>query len=395
MRKLLSLLLVSGLLLTSTIVYSEETWTHCANEYGLGEPRSCEWNDLRTVRIGNGSQWVYLNKFGGLPAYECKRGNFPDPDFKWLGGPYRCEYSSKTITKEVAKPHFCASRNDCSGIHKELPAGAPAKTEARVKDTRAEINPDPHTGAFRTNCDFSHFAYDDPLVYPNQSGRSHLHMFLGNTSVNAHSDTTSLSEVGGSTCSGGILNRSAYWVPAMIDTQTRKPVLPVFSMIYYKGGYQGLAKKGFVNLPKGLGMIGREYEWTCSSHTSVKYDHIPHCEKGEEILMQVEFPQCWDGKNLWVVGSSHVVNPVKEECPDTHPVHLPRITFNIKYLVEYEGQTDHFALSSDMMQPSGSSAHGDWVNGWDAATSSKFIENCLNDLNDCHANLLGDGTKLY
>ncbi len=37
------------------------------------------------------------------------------------------------------------------------------------------------------SAEFSHFAYDDPIVYPNQRGKSHLHMFFGNTGTNAAS----------------------------------------------------------------------------------------------------------------------------------------------------------------------------------------------------------------
>jgi hypothetical protein len=37
----------------------------------------------------------------------------------------------------------------------------------------------------RTACQFSHMAFDDPIVYPGQPGKSHLHVFFGNTGTNA------------------------------------------------------------------------------------------------------------------------------------------------------------------------------------------------------------------
>src|SRR6476620_9145132 len=63
-------------------------------------------------------------------------------------------------------------------------------------------------------------AKDDPIVYPGQSGKSHLHQFIGNTATNASSNYQSLRTTGGSTCtrSTGISpQRSAYWMPAMLD----------------------------------------------------------------------------------------------------------------------------------------------------------------------------------
>lgn len=380
--------------LIAPLAFSGE-WVHCANQYGKGEPRECQWSDLRTVRYGNGKQWVYENKFDGLAAYKCSERNFPVADFKWSGGPYRCEYSGAPVVKAVKKPRYCATRNDCSGMPDYLQAGAPAKHEPLIKETKNEPERDSVLGAFRTECKFSHFAYDDPLVYPGMPGMSHLHMFFGNDSVDAFSDATGLVDVGGSTCDGGILNRSAYWVPALLDTQKRKPVLPVKSLWYYKGGYQGLAKSNFGNLPKGLGMIGREFVWSCSSSPRNQVGYIPECGEGESLNLAVQFPQCWDGKNLWLKDTAHVVNPVRGVCPVTHPVPIPRITMTMKFAIEYEGQSKHLALSSDMMGAAGSTAHADWVNGWDSETSAKFVENCLNRLNNCHANLLGDGTMLY
>ncbi len=35
-------------------------------------------------------------------------------------------------------------------------------------------------GAIRVSCHANHFNFDDPIVYPGQSGKAHLHMFFGN-----------------------------------------------------------------------------------------------------------------------------------------------------------------------------------------------------------------------
>ena len=92
-------------------------------------------------------------------------------------------------------------------------------------------------GSFRTVCDYSHMSQDDPIVYPGQAGRSHLHTFFGNTSVAAGTTAAKLRTEGNSTCRGGTINRSAYWVPSMIDTADGTPLAPSSAMFYYKQGY--------------------------------------------------------------------------------------------------------------------------------------------------------------
>lgn len=71
-------------------------------------------------------------------------------------------------------------------------------------------------GILRINCEFDHAAYDDPIVYPGKSGAAHLHMFWGAKNVNAYTDFDSLYRSSEAGCSGGVLNRSSYWFPALL-----------------------------------------------------------------------------------------------------------------------------------------------------------------------------------
>lgn len=99
--------------------------------------------------------------------------------------------------------------------------------------TDPSVTPGEGFGEFRAECDFSHYAYDDPIVYPNQPGKAHLHMIFGNTHTNAYSNYSSLLNSGNSTCNGHEINRTAYWVPAVID-QDGNPRKPIKSLVYYK-----------------------------------------------------------------------------------------------------------------------------------------------------------------
>ena len=88
-------------------------------------------------------------------------------------------------------------------------------------------------GAFRFICGAGQILADDPIMYPGQAGKSHLHQFYGNLSANASSTFKSLRTIGRTTCGSAPLNRSAYWMPAMLDGKGHV-VQPDYVSIYYK-----------------------------------------------------------------------------------------------------------------------------------------------------------------
>lgn len=265
-------------------------------------------------------------------------------------------------------------------------------------------------GAFRINCTYSHLNTDDPIVYPGQAGAAHLHLYFGNDAVDAHSNAESIATTGGSTCTGGTANRTAYWVPAMVDADGRVIVSSDenFLQVYYKTGYQGVASDEVVNFPAGLRMIAgdmqasapgdlRAVRYSCLSRPGTHSASIPTCSAGDVMLMTVQFPQCWDGINLDTADhQSHMAyaSPSLGGCPAAHPVALPEITQNFRYVVPSEGMNG-WRLASDMYDgPAGYSGHADWWNGWDAATFQKVVDNCYSAGLDCLMNNLGDGTRL-
>jgi hypothetical protein len=258
-------------------------------------------------------------------------------------------------------------------------------------------------GAFRMGCSTSHMAFDDPVVYPNQPGKSHLHVFFGNTGITGNTDLMNLRNVGNSTCQGGTANKSGYWVPAIIDVTTGFPVAPKSNNAYYKGSYTWPAGyKTITAPPVGFRMItgnpsnsvegsNNIYRWDCllPNGRSFTGQHIPgaECVNGSEILLLVSFPQCWDGVNLDSPNhQSHVAWLTGTGCPATHPVQMPTISYNLHYKVNANNRPENWRLSSDRYplkdangNPTarGLSVHGDWVNGWDLSIMNAFIRNCL------------------
>ena len=283
----------------------------------------------------------------------------------------------------------------------------------------SEVAPASDIGAFRTGCQVAKFANDDPIVYPGQPGKSHPHTFFGNTGVDAFSTAASLATTGNSTCRGGTINRSAYWVPSMVDTATGGLLAPMFeSNFYYKTGY-ALPPSVITAMPPGLRMIAGDaggnpsapsqaviYACVWDGGNSNWQKSIPDCPvKGTSwLIMGVDFPQCWDGVNLDSPDhKSHMANPVNVKanntgnCPADHPVAIPAIAFQILYQVKVSGETTKWRLASDKYdasQPAGYSGHGDWFNGWKPEIVDVWVQKCDREQKDCHSHLLGDGRMM-
>ena len=300
-------------------------------------------------------------------------------------------------------------------ISKNMTPGASSGTLNIEEDTPPAAGDG--DGQARIVCTPSHMSNDDPIVYPNQQGAAHHHTFFGNASVNYKTNPSTLSSVGNGTCQGGTANRSAYWVPSMIDTATKTPIAPWHGVWYYKTGYT-VPHKLITAPPEGLRIIAGNSKsavtqddgivwFSCTNGNGdgigVYTDHIPACTKGKILGTHVRFPQCWDGKNLdspdhkshMAYASSNY--PTANRCPTTHPVPIPELSLNIRYKVN-TNDTSSWRLASDNYtasgQNAGNSSHADWIMGWDKTSMDSIIKNCLNAGKDCDTGGLGNSTRL-
>ena len=304
---------------------------------------------------------------------------------------------------------------------------APATGFSGSQIGTAQYAPQSGDGAFRTNCRISHMNFDDPIVFPGQRSATHLHAFFGHTGVDAFSTASSIAGSGNSTCNGGTINRSAYWAPGVVDVDTMRPVTPVGEhalQAYYKVGYQGVAPSQIQNMTAGLRMVAgdarstqpqerqgpgqpRPVTYYCvlgaSGAMTTEQTSFPDCAPGQIFVMKIVFPQCWDGVNLDSADhKSHMSygtwGPVPGQngagCPQSHPVAIPEITQNFRYLVPQGGMSSWRLASDTYSGPAGHSGHADWWNGWDHAVFQRVVDNCLRQNIDCQMNLLGDGQVL-
>lgn len=288
-------------------------------------------------------------------------------------------------------------------------------------------------GAFRFICNPSHESRDDPIVFPGQPGKSHLHQFFGNTAADGNSTYQSLRTTGDSTCNNA-LNRSAYWMPAMLNGKGGV-VRPDYVSIYYKRRPDTDPEcqrmgKACVALPKGLRFVfgydmingspktGAGY-YNCQGPTATSGHYADivtaakNCPVGNQLGAVINAPNCWDGRNLDSTDHrSHVAYPSYgdwgyEKCPATHPYVIPGFTMGVWYTVDsdldtsgtWDGSKPTWHLSSDempgmpMMRP-GSTFHADWFGAWDDQVMGMWMDNCINKMLNCSGGDLGNGKQL-
>jgi hypothetical protein len=303
--------------------------------------------------------------------------------------------------------------------------------EGKARAELPRTNKPDNVGAFRFVCGPGQILADDPIVFPNQPGKSHLHQFYGNTSANAHSTYETLRAAGKSSCSGPdeALNRSAYWMPAMLDGKGNV-IRPNYVTVYYKRFPKdspectnSVFSKGCVSIPNGLRMIaGRDmlklsapptgnFHFSCTKSTGETAgngayrrmaDALAVCTPGWELTLTLDFPSCWDGIHIDSPDHRSHVGYARyvfggQACPRATPYLMPSFKLAAAYSVEEGDNVALWRLSSDAMAPNdpvGSTLHGDYFEGWDPTTKQEWTDNCIDKLLSCQGGNLGDGFAL-
>jgi hypothetical protein len=346
------------------------------------------------------------------------------------------------IAKAVGKPEAKSIKELWAQIEALRPVAVPTKQPDAVTpiasnfDIAALIGPGAHNpvpsgkpddvGAFRFICTAGQLNYDDPILYPGVKGGSpHLHQWYGNTEGNYASTYTSLRGSGDSTCSNR-LNRSAYWVPAVINA-VGKAIVPDYMSIYYKRLPDNdpmclkQSTKGCVGLPTGLRVVSgydmkrmgqpqpenATFSHRCISDGKSAIDRgtlaeaIADCGGAGQIMAAINFGACWNGQLDSADHRSHLapakwIGQAYPQCPATHPYLIPQLRQQLAYTIE-KGDGEVW-FSSDRMNgmtmPGGSTFHADYMEGWDPATRAIWERECIGKLLNCSDGELGDGTML-
>jgi len=235
-----------------------------------------------------------------------------------------------------------------------------------------------------------HEAADDPIVFPGQAGKSHLHTFFGNMTTSASSTYDSL-RAGATTCRTQE-DSSGYWVPALFRNGAE--VKPISMKVYYRTGrHEPESVKAF---PPGFRVVAGDATATSAQGLRTTFWHCrglrgpeagpgfgptespPICPAENPLTLHVLFPECSDGVSTDSADhKSHTAYGRFGGCPASHPVVLPSLALIAHYPIVGDPGTITLASGSAY------SGHADFFNAWDQTFLTRAVTECLNASVQC------------
>ncbi len=244
-------------------------------------------------------------------------------------------------------------------------------------------------------CLYSHSLKHDPIVYPDQPGRSHLHDFFGAEDTDASSSYRSMLK-NGTTCVSP--DTAGYWIPALYEDGERRLARGFGTdgedtdvEFYYRDSNldEGTRIRAYppnMKLLAGNGWanaeLGDDVYWGCFNGSNIT--NLPRppesCPDGV-LTLHIRFPNCWDGEHINMAKHPKAVvypNEERDECPRSNPIALPWLIERYEWPLG-RGDFGRITLSSG----SASTIHGDFWNTWNQDRLKKLVANCLNADVDC------------
>lgn len=327
-----------------------------------------------------------------------------------------------------------------------VPSNFDTTVWARATENPPQPNFPRNFGEIEVPCSFARLKFDDPIAQYGQFGASPLHVFFGNTYANANSTYTSLRSAGEGTCYGGPLNRTAYYVPAMMNGKG-KVVLPDFIDVFYRGDATTVAfPRGLkmifgynaanpdttpwdINNPRSAWSFSAPGGWLNAADSSGTYRFptlataVPGFPSWSWVMEDSVFPRydiagrlvsptCWNGQLDSADHRSHMAYKVKDTsgnlvCPAGYPTVLPEVTVTVYYShtgtstdPQGSGMADVNAwyLSSDRFGgknlPAGTNFYVGMIPAWDDNIMNDWVSNILNGIKFGALGKIGNGLIL-
>jgi hypothetical protein len=273
--------------------------------------------------------------------------------------------------------------------------------------THVPLGPAGSAGSFTSPCGTNaegHRNSGNFMVAPGQvNGAHHIHDYVGNLSTDAFSTAKSLAAAG-TTCTNG--DKSPYMWPVLRNTTAKGTtdaktdgggldgnlgaiLRPARVQLQFRGN----PTEQVTAMPDNLmimtgdakaathGKANAHAVWTCTGfedRTTTKY---PLCPQGSQLVRILEFPSCWDAKNLDSADHrAHVVFPQQDGSCSTGKRALPqlRITLTFDRPVGRGFAVDTFPDQ----QHNPVTDHADFMNLMPAAVMAQAVA-CINTGRTC------------
>ncbi|ORX41227.1 hypothetical protein BD324DRAFT_606840 [Kockovaella imperatae] len=234
----------------------------------------------------------------------------------------------------------------------------------------------------------------DPIVDPNAVS-GHMHQILGGSAFGAAYNYAD-SQKASCTTAAITVDKSNYWVPKLYwinNNGSSFTPLGAHTRFYYHLG-RNSPSEPVSPFPEGLRMLTGNPNnkqptiaaWAChvqqnlaNDLTGTNFNFPRDCPYG--LRVDIQFPCCWDGVNLYKSDQSHMTWPQQSQnsgtCPWSHPIRLPQIMLEYTYSPSNwaPGETLAGNLAWANGDTTGYGVHADFTNGWD----TEILARALND----------------
>ncbi|KAF2646782.1 secreted protein [Massarina eburnea CBS 473.64] len=227
----------------------------------------------------------------------------------------------------------------------------------------------------------------DPIVFPGEYGKSHLHSFFGSDAVTASTNTSAELQKG-CTNAENPNDLSIYWIPtALYTTDSGKTYDPIPVMRF--SAYYNLGEtEAEIAIPQNLKMkagdasattastmpADAKASWFCESDddSSVDANGFPTKTCSTHLQQLIFFPQCVNEDTLEVAYKSKSYGTTNY-CP-TGSKSMPQLRFSVRYDLR-KVVPDGWSGTAPIKLASGNaySSHGDFINGWTTEGATNMI----------------------
>ncbi|KAF5026727.1 hypothetical protein F66182_1145 [Fusarium sp. NRRL 66182] len=225
----------------------------------------------------------------------------------------------------------------------------------------------------------------DPIVFPGEHGKSHLHSFFGSDAVTVNTKTTAELQKG-CTNAQNPNDLSIYWIPTPLytaDGQNYEPIPVSRFSAYYNLG----ETPAEVPIPNDLQMVAgnanaqtpdemvadAKAEWMCES-MSVPLDAngFPSSTCDTHLQQLIYFPQCVNEQTLETAYKSSSYG-TPNYCPEGSKS-MPQLRFSIRYDLR-KVLPDGWSGEAPVKLACGNAhcSHADFINGWTEESALNMI----------------------
>lgn len=227
----------------------------------------------------------------------------------------------------------------------------------------------------------------DPIVFPGQHDKSHLHSFYGSDAVTVDTKTSAELQKG-CTNAENPNDLSVYWVPTVLYTtdsgKTYSPVPVSRFSAYYNLG----ETPAEIAIPQDLQMVAGDAtattqagmpanakaQWFCEGDSGIGVDAngFPSKTCSTHLQQLLFFPQCVNPDTL-ETGYKDRAHGTANWCP-TGMKSMPQLRFSIRYDLR-KAVPNGWSGTAPVELACGPSwcSHGDFINGWTVEAAQNMV----------------------